>query len=91
MDRLNPNTELVDWATLDDELARHIPAGCWLLAIRGDGKVYTGHAIEVTLEEVTLASGNQRQILQYQKYRYQVAKIRGPEPWTPKTASKRLL
>lgn len=82
--------ESIGWSELTHELAAEFVNGELLLAHRSDGKVYTGRVVEVTHYEVTLASGNQRQVLQYRNYRYHVARYKGPTPKPPRLADKRL-
>jgi hypothetical protein len=82
--------ETIDWIRLDSESVRPL-LGQKLLALRGDGKMYTGLVVDIDRDNVTLASGNTRQILQLGNYRYMGAVYQGPEPWTPKLAERRLV
>lgn len=82
--------ETIEWMDLTGEVAKGL-LGAKVVAIRGDSKLYAGHVVDVTVHDVTLASGNQRQILAYPNWRYQVAKFNGPTPWTPRMAESRLI
>lgn len=82
------NSETIHWFELKSPLG--LGPGQWLLAKRGDGKVYTGEIVEFGPATITLGSGNQRQVLQLSNYRYWAALIGGPEKWTLKVAERKL-
>lgn len=84
------NCEQLQWNPLSQERASSY-IGEKVIAARGDAKLYTGLVVDVGRGEMTLASGNQRQILQFDNYRYMVATFDGPDSWVPRTAEKKLI
>ena len=81
--------ESILWELMTPERAREL-LHHRIVAIRGDDKTYAGRVVEIAPGYVTLASGNQRQILHFGNYRYQFAVFEGPPPWTPRMAAPKL-
>lgn len=82
--------EQIVWAPLERGVVERLK-GRKIFAARADGKLYAGTVIGVDDGYLTLANGNQRQLILFVNHRFHYAVTEGPPQWIPKMAEQKLL